>query len=461
MKPLFPMLLFCLAIAGAAAADEAEAVVRFSNNDRLVGSVTSLSSDRMVWKSPMLEKPAAFFLKHVVDLSLPATLLPPPAGHEATIKLTNGDVVRGQLASVTDDAVALDTWYAGRMNFNLVMIAGVTIAEKMAYLYNGPSGLDGWRQTGDKPAWSYSRSAFRSNAAGSIARDGLLTDECAITFDLAWKGDALGFKLLAFTNDPFADDSSSGYEITFQRGNIYMRSCKTQTFLGSTNVQALIENDKVHICVRASIKTGKICLLVNDRMVEVWSDPNVAKGKFGRCLQFVATTPSPLRISEIGIAPWDGLVDQMPAPRIGMMRQFNMQGGMVEQPKPAVQDKSKEGRMELANGDTLEGEVISIHEGVVTMKTPMGDFKLPVNRLHTITLKKVERERSILRNGDIRARFPDGSSIVFRLDDVGDGVLIGSSQNFGTATFKLAAFSRIEFNIHDPELEDKRGIGDW
>ncbi|MCX6865075.1 MAG: hypothetical protein NTV46_02440, partial [Verrucomicrobia bacterium] len=105
MKPLFPLLLFCPAIAVAAAADDAECVVRFSNNDRLVGSVASLSSDRMVWKSPMLEKPASFFLKHVVDISLPATQQETPVGYEATIKLTNGDVVRGQLASVTDDAV--------------------------------------------------------------------------------------------------------------------------------------------------------------------------------------------------------------------------------------------------------------------------------------------------------------------------------------------------------------------
>ena len=124
MKPLFPLLLFCLAIAVAAAADDAECVVRFSNNDRLVGSMAALSSDRMVWKSPVLEQPASFSLKKVVDLSLPATLQETRVGHEATIKLTNGDVVRGQLASVTDDAVAVDTWYAGRMNFNLVMIAG-------------------------------------------------------------------------------------------------------------------------------------------------------------------------------------------------------------------------------------------------------------------------------------------------------------------------------------------------
>ena len=55
-----------------------------------------------------------------------------------------------------------------------------------------------------------------------------------------------------------------------------------------------------------------------------------------------------------------------------------------------------------------------------------------------MALKKVDLERCIRRNGDIRAWFPDDSSIVFRLDGVTDDTLTGSSQNFGTATFKIS-----------------------
>jgi hypothetical protein len=117
--------------------------------------------------------------------------------------------------------------------------------------------------------------------------------------------------------------------------------------------------------------------------------------------------------------------------------------------------------MELANGDSMQGEVTAIQEGVITLKSPLGDIRLPVARLRTIALTKVDPERCKRRNGDIRAWFPDGSSVVFRLDAVGDGTLTGYSQNFGTATFKTAAFNRIEFNIYDPEMEDKRLPEDW
>lgn len=466
MKPLLAISCLVPLLAGHAAADEPEAVVRFSNNNRLAGSVVSLSADSLVWKSPVLEKPTPFFLRQVMDISLPSNAPDSAAEHEATVKLTNGDSVCGQLAAVTDQAVTLDTWYAGRLTFNRLMVSDVKIAAKAAFVYRGPNGMTGWKQGEGhgKPAWTYSRGAFRSNGMGSIARDEVLPEECIITFDVAWKGDSIGLKLLAFTTDAAADNVNvtSGYELSFQRGSIYLRNCKTQSFLGNANSQALVDNDHAHIEIKASSKSGKVCLTINDKLLENWIDPDVAKGKFGRGLRFVSQHASPLRISGIGIATWDGSTDRLPEPRPGMMRQFGFAAPPPDDPKPAPPEKkSKEERMELANGDSIQGDVTSVADGVVTIHTPLGEVKLPVVRIRTVALKKVDPERCIRRNGDIRAWFADGNSIVFRLDGVGDGTLTGSSQNFGKATFKTAAFSRIEFNIHDPDLEDKRAPDDW
>ena len=470
MKPLVLLLWSALAVAVAAATDNTGANVRFSNNDRLAGTVERLSADLLVWKSPTLSQPAAFFLKRVVDITLPCN--PPPesaAEYEATLQLTNGDTVCGQLAAVTNQTVALDTWFAGRITFKRVMVAGVKIAAKSAFVYRGPTSLDGWQQEAAKPAWSYRRAALVSQAPGRITRDPVLPDECAITFDIAWKGDALGLNVFVFTKstDPDADapantpaDSRSGYEISFQRGNISLRNCGIQNFLGNTSAQALMENDRAHIEIRSSAKTGKVCVLVNDRVIENWTDPDVAKGSFGHGLQFVALNSTPLRISGIGVAAWDGVVESAPEPRPGLLRQLGIPGS-GEEPKPAAPAKSKDGRMELANGDSLSGEVLSITKGVIAIQTPLGPIQLPVARLRTVTLPPGDLERCKRRNGDIRAWFADGSAIVFQLDAVKEDTLLGSSQNFGSAAFKLAAFSRIEFNIHDPDLEDQRAVREW
>lgn len=455
-RPLRILLTSCLLLLPAAGQDS---VVRFSNGDLLNGTMDSLGPQQLIWKSPFLEKPTPFFLRGVLDLTLPSQTPETRADHEATVTLTNGDIIRGQLATVTETAVSLDTWYAGRLSFNRLMVADVRIDERSDFSFRGPTGMEGWQTSEDK-VWSYNRLSFVSKGTGSIAREDLLPDECVVSFDAAWKGDSFGLKLVLFSDEVKKESPNTGYEMSFQRGSVYLRNCRTQSFLGSAHSAALAEQDRVSIEVRASRKSGKVCLYINRRVVEVWTDPEVARGKFGDALHFISQNPLPLRISRVGVAAWDGVVQDSPEPRVGMIRQFGFQGG-GEPAKPAPKDAPKEGRMLLANGDSIEGEVSSIENGVMAVKTPLGDIRLPVARLRTVAMKKVDLERSIRRNGDIRAWFPDGGSIVFRLDSVGEGTLTGTSQNFGSATFKLSAFDRIEFNIYDPDLEDKRAADEW
>ncbi len=465
MKPAFPIILTSLALTVVSTFATGESVARFSNNDRLAGTLESLSSEFLILKSKAFETPVPFYLKKVMDLSLSGEKPDITTDHEATLTLTNGDTVRGQLASVSDEVVCLDTWFAGRLNFKRNMVSSVKIESQSPLLYQGPTGLDDWTQSGDTPSWTYGLSAFRAKNAGSIAKNNLLTDECAITFETAWKGDAISLKVILFSNDPSSATPDSGYELTFQRGSVYLRNnSKNQSFLGSTQSQVLMENDKAKVEIRASRKSGKFCLFINDRLIEVWSDPDLEAEKLGSCLHFVAQNAVPMRVSRITVAPWNGLIDQVPEPRPGIIRRFNIQPEDDEaepEPTPAPAETLKETRMDLANGDSLDGEVISIENGLIAIKSSLGDIKLPVNRLRTVALKNVGYERSIRRNGDIRASFPDGSSIVFRLDSTADGTIIGSSQNFGSATFKMNAFNRIEFNIYDVALEDKRASQEW
>ena len=453
--------MLALALPLAQAAETVGASVRFSNNDQLSGSMESLTTERLLWNSPILEKPVPFLLKNVLELTLAAEQPEISAKHEATITLTNGDIVRGQLASVSDASVELDTWFAGRMKFNRLMIRDVRVSERPDFIYRGPTSLDGWQQSGEKPAWTYQNSGFRSTMAGSIARNVNLPDECTIAFDAAWRG-SFALKLVFFSDDLASDHPATGYEMTIQSRSVYLRSCKTQKFLGHTpNAVTLQENEKARIEVRASLKSGKVCLFVDGHIIDVWTDPDVVRNEIGRGIHFITQNESPVRISRIEVGAWDGDVDQLPAPQmLGGIRQFGNQGGLMEmddEPEPAAPEvKPNSERMELRNGDTIAGEVVSIIDGMITVKTPFREVRLPVETLRSVALKPVDLERCKRENGDVRAWFPDGSSLVFRLEAVSGGSLTGFSQNFGTASFKIAAFNRIEFNIYNPDLEEIR-----
>ncbi len=469
MKPVIPIIALAASLALASAADEAGAVVRFSNNDLLSGSLESLTTERLVWNSSILEKPAPFFLKDVVELKLSPAQPKSEAKYEATITLTNrdhtagykGDTIRGQLASITDDAVELDTWFAGRMKFRRVNIANIQIDEQMALVYQGPTGLSDWTQTEEPPAWTYRDSSFRSTAAGGIARNCDLPDECRLVFEAAWRG-TFALKVNFFSNDLKQDSPESGYSMTFQQRSIFLQSGKNQLALGRVaNAFALQENEMAKIEIHASSKSGQIAVFIDGKCTAVWKDADVAANIIGRGIHFITLNASPVRLSNIQVGVWDGVVDEMPEiqPAAGF-RQFGGQE-MQEDQKPPVEEKPTKGRMMLRNGDSLVGEIVSIAGDMIAIKTPFKEIRLPVERFKTIALKPSARETCKRENGDVRGWFPDGTSIVFRLESVGDGTLVGTNQNFGSAVFKIAAFSRIEFNIYDSKLEELRNTSTW
>lgn len=458
MKAWLSITLSGCLVATASAADEPRSVVRFSNNDSLPGSLHSLTTERLVWDSPVLDKPSPFLLEKVLDLSLDAEVPEVSARHEATVTLTNGDVVRGQLAGLPDGAVELDTSYAGRLRFNRLMVSDIRISERPDLLYRGPTGIEDWKLSGARPAWTYRNSSFRSSAAGSIARSMNLPDECSIAFDVEWRS-ALNLKLVFFSDDLATDRPTNGYELSIQKRFLYLRNCKTQMSIGnSSNAASLQQNEKARIEIRSSLRSGKTCILVDDEIIEVWTDPEVAKMKHARGLHFISQNESPLRVSRIEVAGWDGHVDKLPDQPVPGFPRFG-RGGQEE--KKEEEERPKEGRMELRNGDSITGEVTGIEEGRILVKTPFRDVRLPLEALRSLNLKPVELERCKRENGDVRAWLPDGSSLVFRLEGVGEGTLSGTSQNFGSATFKTDAFSRIEFNIYEPSLDEVRLSNSW
>ena len=464
MKPTLSLVICAAALTLACSAEEVRSTVRFYNKDQLSGSMESLTTERLVWKSPILERPAPFFLKDIRDLTLAAVPPESAARHEASITLTRGDVIRGQLAAVSNEAVELDTWFAGRMKFNRLNIADIKISERPNLIYRGPTGLDGWTQSGELSAWNFENSRLRSTAAGSIARNVDLPDECSITFDAAWRG-SFALKLVFFSDDLASDHPTSGYELAIQSRSVYLRSCKSQKFLGHTaSAVTLQENEKARIEVRASLKSGKVCLFVDGEIIDVWTNPEVVHEEMGRGIHFITQNESPVQISDIQVSAWDGEVDKLPSPQaMGGLRQFGIQGfmEMEDEPEPAPVKKNEKRRMELRNGDRIDGEIVSIIDGIITLKTQFRDVKLPVEALRSVALKPADLETSKRNNGDVRAWFADGSWLVFRLDGVGAGTISGFSQSFGTAEFKIAAFSRIEFNIYDPAFEELRMSQEW
>jgi hypothetical protein len=463
-QPLILAIGFTL---GTVHAEEAESQIRFAQDNQLSGELVSFNGDRIIWKSPVLEEPASFLVKKVLEVTFPSETPAFEADHEATLTLKNGDVVRGQLVSVTDDEVQLGTWYAGTLKFRRVMVQSLSIDDRPTLFYRGPSGIEGWTQTGAK-AWTYQANALRITGGGGIGRVVETPDDCRFLFTGEWRGD-LRLAVNLFSDDLTTSDPQTGYRISFERRMISLQKLgAAQQIIGNiVQDNQLSISEKARFEVRVSRKQGLVTLLVDDRIIGNWQDPEVDPKLSGYGMQFSSQDGAALKLSRIEVSSWDGHTEGLSDLDMNGVRRFggrvdpfnNRFGGQPEPvEKPVVEE---EGRMALRNGDSIIGEVMAIEGGVIKIKTPHSEVSLPVSRLRTITLKPAALEEPKRNAGDVRAWFSDGSSIVFRLESMADGVITGYSQTFGTADFKAAAFNRIEFNVQMLQLEALRGSKDW
>lgn len=456
MKALLLCLPLLSSLASAQTTEGNVPFVRFFNDDHIPGTMESLSQEWLVWDSPLFERPVPFHLKGVLEVTMKSTEPKSKARHEAVVRMTNGDVIHGQLAGLSDSAVTLETWFGGKLSLNRLMIQSIKMMALPDYLYWGPDGIDGWTLS-DEESWIYQNGAFKSQGNGGISRDLKLPEEFSLTWNVEWRN-GLNMRLYFCSEDVSQSIPGSGYELNFNNRNLTLRNCRTGNSMGfSRNAIKLAENEKATIELRASRKTKTFVLLVDDEVIEVWKD-NLDAEK-GTGIHFVARREWPVQISRIAVAKWDGHVDEVPERRPEM---FQHLGRMMDVPETPKEETPPDGdRMELKNGDSITGVVMGVEDERLHVKTPFRDVKLPLELLKSISLPKADLERSKREKGDIRAWFPNGNSIVFRLESVGDGTISGSSQNFGNATFKTEAFNRVEFNIYNPEMDSLRMAAGW
>jgi hypothetical protein len=436
---------FCLAT-------KDEAVVRFANGDQLEGNAVDLNLDALTWESELLRDQARFKLDQILELQLPGKLdgVQNEAAHEAILDLNNGDSARGRLIGLNDQEIRLDTLYAGEMVFPKELVKSINISRNSKVLYRGPIGLNEWTLSGAEGSWRYEEKALVCSGIGGIARDIDFTSEVKISYDLSRK-EITRSRVVLFTSDIKSQTPESGYEITFHGSMVRVKRLDEDLLLGSKLIPRRFQfNEKTRMDIRVSRKTKKIMVFIDEQLCGVWQDDSLDKIK-GKGLLFASDMNHESAISNIVITEWDGYVDESMSQEMMVAEQFGQFqiDPFLPNPKSPAPKELPEGRMMLSNGDTIEGEVIGIDGEMIKIKTPFTDVIFPVHRINNIALKKADpMPTPKLYNGDVKAIFADGSSLVFRLEDVKDGKLVGFSQNFGRAEFLQSAFKRIQFNLY-------------
>ncbi|MES2922320.1 MAG: hypothetical protein V4819_12280 [Verrucomicrobiota bacterium] len=415
-------------------AAESSDLLRFTNGDQLHGSFQGLKDGpRAIWQRDDVAAPVEFETEQLRHIVLHGGKPLRPLASLSHLALVNGDSIPGTVTDLDDDAVTIDTSYAGPLRFPRNQVARLSPSPLGGRLhYHGPFIEDEWKMAnaafpdgmppakpdavekdkGDKEQpgrWAFSGSAWYwpSRLSGTaLLKENAMPDRSILRFDLAWKNRlsiAIGFHAdFAKPKPPenadkpaekiqmrrplgFAPGDSTILPVVF--GNSYvLQIFSTHMMLFRTSVNEdggpvvdrvqingnsirLGDTGKATIEIRSNRLTGEISLFINDEFVVQWNegvtgirDQARFAGKGSGFGFVVQIEDSPVKISDVMVAEWNGMPDS------ARSLQVDDQDIVL-----------------LANGtDRFSGRVAAFRDGKLTLDGKYGKFQFQLDDIAEI-----------------------------------------------------------------------------
>jgi hypothetical protein len=418
--------------------------LEFLNGDVLSGRLITLTPESLVWSHGDVETDIQFAPKNVRDIGLHTPVPVAAAADEVTVGLTNGDTLRGKVVEMGADTLVLDTTYAGQLTVRSKMVASMRPSKPVGEVfYSGPNSMEEWVRGNNQDAWEFRNGALYSRQGnGSIGKDVKLPDRARIDFDLAWQGQA--YLTVSLFSEQLESYYGPGYQLSLQGNYVSLnrRTKGSSNGLGGHHAPVLSSKRKAEVSIRVDRKGKTVALLMDGTMVHQWQDPVGLDAGGGGIVFYVNRNLH--RIRNLRVLPWDGKIEQ---------------ASDREEEEEAA---SAEDQVQFANGDKVTGELLSIKNNEVTVKSPYAELKIPLERIVLISFREEDRERARRNAGDVQGVFRNGGQATMALTELKGGVLRGESENFGKAEFQIGAFASLRVNIYDERQEAKEDEDeDW
>lgn len=411
-------------------------VIRLLNGDTLHGNLVGIDAQRGVrWRTPDAHAEVAFKPERVARIVLPRKVTPSAlSSNTCMVVLSNGDELLGAVVAVDSERVLLQTDYAGMLSLPrkrvsaLRMVKGATGA-----IYEGPTGMEGWRSRNPRNNWRYQDNSLVANGNGSIGRDVKLPAMARLEFDMAWRGQ-LQF-LIGLYTDSTEEYASNSYLLTMQPGYIYLQRMRRNggsSHMGQAEHAGLHQKSKVRVEILVNKEARTIALLLDGTLVKQWKD-NLDWGGSGTGIIFGNQSVGMMRLSNIRVTEWDGTIQEQNAPSVKTQRDV----------------------LELTNKDKVSGNLQSLKDGVLVFVTAFANMEIPLERLQTLEFASENLDIPPKNPADVRAVFAERGVVTLTIERWDGLQLAARSSNFGEARFKTTAFHQLFFNWEQQKEEAK------
>jgi hypothetical protein len=430
--------------------------MEFLNGDVLRGAFLSLDDKGGVrWQHASIKPVLTVNPSGIYKVRLPQGKITRSQRPDCAVRLVNGDELLGNLVSLDETNLQLETWYAGTLNLPRPGLQSLTMGlGRYQVLFEGPTGMEGWSTEANpnafgggmvvingvlqaQPArkmsngWQYKDDAFYGIGSGSLGRDFKLPPVSNIEFDLTWRG--YPQLSVSFYTDTLKGYGGNAYVLQISYRNLYLRrqqSTGASANLGQMELPALSRN-KARFSIRTDREKKLIALFIDDTLVKQWTD-NAELIAGGTGLLFTLQGgQQAMKLSGIRIAEWDGRLDDL----------------------SAVTASPKEDLAKLANKDKVSGTLKSIRDGKMSFATAFAVLEVPLSRINQIEFAPTARQTNQFNAKEVRVIFADQGRLTMQVERWDDQQVVGKSIYFGQAKFAPSAFAAIQFNLDKQKVD--------
>ena len=394
---------------------------------RAIDSKTGLS-----WEYPEAKKPLDFKPENLAAIRFSHADKTPGRRSDpiCQFRFANGDEFFGNLISVSETEVELQTWFGGKFKTPRSMLNSIRFFPRgAAPIFEGPTGLDGWTlgKTQSTNTWIYRDGTFVANSSGTIGRDLKLPAASRLEFDLAWTTPFnLLFSFYTGVFDGF-NYNSSCYMFYITLGNISLQRINAgagSSTMGRTEtINEMLTKEKVHLEFRANKADGTLEILVDGRLANRWKDTAGWVGS-GSGILFYSQNDSAITMSNLKVSEWDG--------RPGAEGTTNA---------PTTIDQ-----LFLANNDSVSGKVIGIGAGNVKFTTSSASLEIPLQRVTHVFLGGGATNSIPRTTWEVQASLAGGGTISFDLEKWGPEKILGQNKHFGKVSLDSQSVRQMQFN---------------
>lgn len=399
-------------------------LLHFLNGDYLHGSYAGMQEAKKVqWQHPDITDLVEVDTNKIRRIALHHKDRSPDHIPSSYIQLRNGDQIPGEILALDDESVRMSTSFAKELSVPRDQIARLCPSPHGGRLfYYGPFSIERWTILNGHPKspepeiaplhvgpakeeepqekslkekeWVFSGAAWYNNDDTPISLAADMPDQAVISFNLAWKNRLNATVAFHATlQAPEMEDQKEGEKKKAQLGHLATKN-RYPILYGESYVLSIISSyAQLHRCsfdedgnpsvvaldstnfnvrleetgesnfeLRCDREKSQIALYVNGRFITQWTDRDGYAGT-GSQLAFASSAPKArLRISEIVVSSWNGMVDS------------------------ALSMESKDRDVILlTNGtDRFSGKVASVEDQSLTVNGTFAEFNIPLSDVQEV-----------------------------------------------------------------------------